>query len=107
MADAIHSPVVEGGLDIEWSNRENATETPKYKVLFLPYGDFKDGAQPSRTFIGDSAFADFLNIIQWKRSPERRREFTETTLAKVRSDGFMSLENVILPQSLSDFLRAI
>lgn len=107
MTDTPQGPVVEGGLDIEWSNRGNSSATPKYKVIFLPYADVKDGAQPSRTFVGDDAFADFLNIMQSNRSEESRRAFAESLLARVRSDGFVSLENVILPQSISDFLRAI
>ncbi len=45
-ASGVNSQKVEGSLDIFWENYLEPTASPNYRIHFLKYIDFRNGAQP-------------------------------------------------------------
>ena len=57
--------MVEGSLDILWENYTTPKATPKYRLLFARYKNFKSGAQQPKRLVGADALESYLVAINF------------------------------------------
>jgi hypothetical protein len=83
---------IEGSLDIIWENNAPPAATPRYMVLFSRYQNFKSGAQPHKSIVGEEALADYLIAIGFKPADAKR------WIREVSAKGTVSIPNVMMPE---------
>jgi hypothetical protein len=84
---------VEGSLDILWENNAQAMATPRYRLIFARYQNFKNGAQPSRSLVGDDALQTYLTEIGF------RTENATGWIYQVHEKQSVSIPNVMMPEA--------
>jgi len=91
---------VEGSLDIHWSNSNEASATPKYRLLFARYAGFQSGAQQTKMIVGGDALEAYLTDLGFEA------EDAKAWVRKLREQVSVSIPNVILQQEqLAPYLR--
>ena len=100
--------MVEGTLEIQWTNMHNPSVTRIYWVSFLSYAVYQHGAQPHEEHVGEESLFNYLIDLQATiTSIERRTERAWQWLLEIHSAGHLSLDNVQLnDQQFAPFRRA-
>ena len=98
--------MVEGELDICWINRQDQTATPRYRINFLAYSGFQNGAQPNREIVGEEMLFNYLVDLQAVALPiEWRSQRAREWLLEAHRDGFLSLQHTQLSDQQCDVFR--
>lgn len=82
--------MVEGTLDIIWENYGEPLSTPRYKLLFLRYQDFKGGGQPTKFIVGNEALVAYL--VELNVEPKKAKDL----VAQVANDKTVSISNLMI-----------
>jgi hypothetical protein len=93
--DTNRREMVEGSLDILWTNYGEHSATPQYALHFLRYRGFKDGAQRTKTISSQSALTMYLRDLNLT-DPQIR-----LILNKIDTDKFFDVPNIFLPKTLA------
>jgi hypothetical protein len=84
--------MVEGSLDIFWENYTTRNATPKYRLLFARYENFKSGAQQSNRLVGADALESYLVEINF--TPDNAKNWVK----QVNEKNSVSIPNVMMPE---------
>jgi hypothetical protein len=102
--------MVEGTLEVHWTNSGTPTATRRYRILFSAYGPaFQRGAQTYKEIVGEEFLSRYLfDLMVPTMSVERRTERVRQWLLEVGSAGHLSLDNMQLTdQQFAPFRRAL
>lgn len=83
---------VEGTLDIFWENNAEPRSTPKYRLLFVPYRNFRNGAQPAKYLASTEALKSYLIQISFSR------EDADERVKQLNEKKSVSIPNVFLTE---------
>ena len=90
--------LIEGSLNIRRDSSPESSTTPRYRLLFAGYQEFKAGEQPSKQIVGDEALEVFLLSICV--APGMARHW----VSKLKNAKSISIPNVTMPaQFMGDF----
>jgi hypothetical protein len=84
--------MIEGSLDIQWENYTTPNATPKYRLLFARYKNFKSGAQPSKWLVSANALESYL--IEVNFTPDDAKNW----LKLLNEKNSVSIPNVMMPE---------
>jgi hypothetical protein len=84
--------MIEGSLDILWENYTTPNATPKYRLLFARYKNFKSGAQPSKRLVSADALESYLIEISF--TPDDAKNWVK----RVNEKNSVSIPNVKMPE---------
>lgn len=84
--------MVEGSLDILWENHTTPNATPKYRLMFWRYKNFKSGAQKSKHLVGPDALESYLIEINF--TPDDAK----SSIKQVNEKHSVSIPNVMMTE---------
>lgn len=84
--------MIEGTLDVNWTNYGEPNATPRYKLLFLKYVGFVNGAQKPKEIVGTA------NLESYLRSLKISTQHLTDLLKELGNKKSVSLDNFMLDE---------
>ncbi|MGB2676166.1 MAG: hypothetical protein WAN12_03685 [Candidatus Acidiferrum sp.] len=98
--------MIEGTLEIGRINRQLIAATPEYRILFLPYSGFRNGAQSYKEIVGEGRLSEYLLSLFPRHVPTEWRDGrVRDWLLEVHEKGQLSLPNFQLTEEQCEPFR--